>query len=235
MRLVARVVLGSILLLSSGLLFAGQIVAPANSSPPGSKVAVVSFEFERPGLAVPHFTFLLREDGTGVYKAEQAEMPPSGASMRGQAAQHIDRTVVLSSATVAKVFKAARELNYFNVACASKAKNIADTGKKTLSYSGADGHGSCVYNYSENKNVQMVGETFIGIASTLDEGRSLEFLHRYDRLGLDAEMTGLAKQVEEGRALEVGTISQTLAAIADDTAVMQRVRLKAAKMLEQSK
>jgi hypothetical protein len=234
MRLAAQVVLGNVLLLSSGLLFAGQIVAPANSPPP-STVAVVSFEFERPGLAVPRFTLLLREDGTGVYKAEQAEMPPTGTSMRGQAAQHIDRTVVLSSATVAKLFKAARELNYFNVACASKAKNIADTGKKTLNYSGADGHGSCVYNYSENKNVEMVGETFIGIASTLDEGRSLEFLHRYDRLGLDAEMTGLAKQVEEGRALEVGTISQTLAAIADDMAVMQRVRLKAAKMLEQSK
>jgi hypothetical protein len=234
MRLAAQVVLGNILLLSSGLLFAGQIVAPANSSP-DSTVAMVSFEFERPGLAVPHFTLLLREDGTGVYKAEQAEMPPTGTSMRGQAAQHIDRTVVLSPATVAKIFKAARELNSFNVACASKAKNIADTGKKTLNYSGADGHGSCVYNYSENKNVQMVGETFIGIASTLDEGRSLEFLHRYDRLGLDAEMTGLAKQIEEGRALEVGTISQTLAAIADDMAVMQRVRLKAAKMLEQTK
>jgi hypothetical protein len=234
MRLAARVVLGNVFLLSSGLLFAGQAVAPANSSP-GSTVAVVSFEFERPGLAVPHFTLLLREDGTGVYNAEQAEMPPTGTSMRGQAAQRIDRTVVLSPATVAKVFRAARELNYFNVACASKAKNIANTGKKTLSYSGADGHGSCVYNYSENKNVEMVGDTFIGIASTLDEGRSLEFLHRYDRLGLDAEMTGFATQIEDGRALEVGTISQTLAAIADDMAVMQRVRLKAAKILEQTK
>jgi hypothetical protein len=234
MSLAARVAVGSIFLLSSCLLFAGQVAAPVNSSPDGT-VAMVSFEFERPGLAVPHFTLLLREDGTGVYKAEQAEMPPTGMSMRGQAAQHIDRTVVVSSATVEKVFKAARELDYFNVACASKAKNIANTGKKTLSYSGADGRGSCVYNYSENKNVEMMGSTFIAIAYTLDEGRRLEFLHRYDRLGLDAEMTSLAKQIEDGEALEVGTISPTLTAIADDTAVMQRVRLRAAKMLEQAK
>ncbi len=67
----------------------------------------------------------------------------------------------------------------------------------------------------------------------MDEGRRLEFLHRYDRLGLDAEMISLAEQVESGRALELGTISPTLASIADDTAVIQRVRLKAQKMLEQ--
>ena len=67
----------------------------------------------------------------------------------------------------------------------------------------------------------------------MDEGRRLEFLHRYDRLGLDAEMISFAQEVEAGRALELGTISPTLAAIADDTAVIQRVRLRAAKMLEQ--
>ena len=49
--------------------------------------------------------------------------------------------------------------------------------------------GSCVYNYSDNKNVALLTDTFLGIAFTLDEGRKLDFLHRYDRLGLDAEMT----------------------------------------------
>jgi hypothetical protein len=234
MRCAARVVLAYALLFSCGLLCGAQVVVPVNGLP-GSPVAEVNFEFERPGLAVPRFTLLLRENGTGVYKAEQTEVTPTGTSMRGEAAQHVDRTILLSPETIAKVFKAARELNYFNVECASKAKNIANTGKKTLNYSGADGHGSCVYNYSENKNVEMVGDTFIAIAYTLDEGRRLEFLHRYDRLGLDAEMAGLAQQIDEGRALEVGTISQTLAAIADDTAVMQRVRLRATKMLAQTK
>ncbi|WP_433983462.1 hypothetical protein RBB78_19820 [Tunturiibacter empetritectus] len=46
-------------------------------------------------------------------------------------------------------------------------------------------------------------------------------------------MNSFADEVKEGRALEMGTISPTLAAIADDTAVIQRVRLRAAKMLEQ--
>jgi hypothetical protein len=46
-------------------------------------------------------------------------------------------------------------------------------------------------------------------------------------------MTSLAQEADAGRALELGTISPTLAAIVDDTAVIQRVRLRAQKMLEQ--
>jgi hypothetical protein len=193
----------------------------------------VSFQFERTGLPVPRFTLRLREDGTGSYQADQAETAATATSMRGQAAQHVDRPIRLSSGTVAKIFKAARAVDHFNIECASKAKNIADTGKKTLSYTGADGSGSCVYNYSENKSIDTLTNTFLAIAYTIDEGRRLEFLHRYDRLGLDAEMISFAGELEAGRALELGTISPTLAAIADDTALIQRVRLKAQKMLDQ--
>jgi hypothetical protein len=213
---------------------AGPAAGSAIGTPVGSG-AEVSFQFERIGLPVPQFTIQVREDGSGRYQAEQAERPATGNSMRGEAAQHIDRTMVLSPGTVTKIFKAARELNDFNVACASKLKNIADTGKKTLSYNGADGQGSCVYHYSENKSVAMLSDTFIGIAYTMDAGRRLEFLHRYDRLGLDEEMIQLSQEVEAGRALELGTISQTLTALVNDSAVLERVRARATKMLEQAK
>jgi hypothetical protein len=150
--------------------------------------------------------------------------------------KHINQQITLSAATTAKVFKLARSLNRFDIACASKAKNIADTGKKTLSYVGPDGRGtSCIYNYSEEKNVTVLTDMFLAIAFTLDEGRKLEFLHRYDRLGLDAEMITLAHEVDEGRAMELGTIAPTLDVIASDTALIQRVRLRAAKLLERSK
>ncbi len=64
---------------------------PASSS--AKAPAEVSFQFERPGLPVPKFTLRIREDGTGRYEAEQAERPATANSMRGQAAQHIDRQI----------------------------------------------------------------------------------------------------------------------------------------------
>jgi hypothetical protein len=230
MRAVSRIVLGSALVCSVSA-FAQTVDPPSAAS--AKTQTEVSFQFDRTGLPVPRFTLRLREDGTGSYKADQAELAATATSMRGQAAQHIDRPINLSSGTVAKIFKAARAANHFDIECASKAKNIADTGKKTLSYMGADGSGSCTYNYSENKTVDTLTNTFLAIAYTMDEGRRLEFLHRYDRLGLDAEMISFEHELEAGRALELGTISPTLAAIADDTAVIQRVRLRAQKMLEQ--
>jgi hypothetical protein len=232
MRAVMRIVPGSMLVVCTAFAFAAQTAAPAADASV-SKQAEVSFQFDHTGMPVPRFTLRIREDGTGSYQADQAETPATATSMRGQAAQHIDRSINLTRGTVAKIFKAARAANRFTIECASKAKNIADTGKKTLSYTGAGGSGSCTYNYSENKTIDTLTNTFLGIASTMDEGRRLEFLHRYDRLGLDAEMISLTQEAEAGRALELGTIAPTLAAIADDTAVIQRVRLRAQKMLEQ--
>jgi hypothetical protein len=232
MRAATRIVPATLLIVCSALASAQtaepSTLARAKASPE------VSFQFDRTGLPVPRFTLRLREDGTGNYKADQSEIAATGTAMRGQAPQHVDRTVNVTSGTVAKVFKAARAANYFNIECASKAKNIADTGKKTLTYTGADGSGSCTYNYSENKVIDSLTNTFLAIAFTMDEGRKLEFLHRYDRLGLDAEMISFGQELEAGRALELGSISPTLAAIADDTAVIQRVRLRAQKMLEQA-
>jgi hypothetical protein len=225
--------LADIAVVLSGVSLVGQ-TGPTTADTSAVKPAEVSFQFDRTGLPVPHFTLRVWEDGSGAYQAKQVEIPASATSMRGQAAQTIDRTINLSQGTVLKIFKAARGMNYFNIECASKMKNIADTGKKVLSYAGVDGSGSCTYNFSENKTVVMLTDMFLALANTMDEGRKLEFLHRYDRLGLDAEMTFLSQEVESGRALDIGSISPTLAAIAADSEVIQRVRLRAQKMVEQA-
>jgi hypothetical protein len=231
MRLISGIVFATLLSAGSPLMTA-QTVDSANTAA-AKPQAEVSFHFERIGLPVPKFTLTVKEDGTGRYEADQAEMPATANSMRGQAAQHIDRPVVLTSGTVAKLFKDARSLNYFNLDCESKAKNVANSGKKTLSYSGPDGSGSCTYNYSENKTVETLTDRFQAIAYTMDEGRRFEFLHKYDRLGLDAEMISFSQEVDAGRAMELGTIAPVLGSLADDGALIQRVRLKARKMLEQ--
>ncbi len=218
--------------MSAGICAAQTVAMAADASK--SSQPEVSFQFERPGLAVPRFTLLVREDGTGTYKAEEAPVSGGNASVQPTTGKQIDRAITLSQPTVANLFKTARALDHFNIECASKAKNIADTGKKTLTYSGADGHGSCTYNYSENKTVMSLTDTFQAIAFTLDEGRRLDFLHRYDRLGLDAEMESLSHEHDMKRALELGTIAPTLTSLANDDALMQRVRIRAVKLLDQA-
>lgn len=232
MKGMAGFVLGAALAGCPTLLLTAQAGGQNRAVP---TTAEVGFQFEREGVPVPRFSLTIHEDGTGRYQAEEAEGLSDGGSVRYAAAKHIDRTLTLTPATTAKIFKTARELRHFDTDCASKAKNIANTGNKTLSYTGTDGSGSCVYNYPDNKDVQMLTATFLAIASTLDEGRKLEYLHRYDRLGLDAETITLQEQAAQGRATELGTIEPVLSSIAADMSVMQRVRLRVAKLLEQGK
>jgi hypothetical protein len=186
---------------------------------------------------VPKFTIVVHEDGTGTYRGEEAPVSggASAAGVRGSSpGRTIDRPMKFAPSTVDTIFKTARSLDFFNITCPSKAKNIADTGKKTLSYSGPDGHGSCTYNYSDNKSVMQLTDTFQAIAFTMDEGRKLDFMHRYDRLGLYSEMDTLIHEVEEKRAMELGNIAPSLTAIVADEALIQRVREKAARLLAQT-
>jgi hypothetical protein len=223
------------------LLFAAIAAACSAQTPAPATAAAalpeVSFNFERPGLQVPKYTIVVHEDGTGTYKAEEAPVSGGASAMgvRGTSpGRTIDRPMKFAPSTADTIFKTARSLDFFNITCPSKAKNIADTGKKTLSYSGSDGHGSCTYNYSDNKSVTQLTEMFQAIAFTMDEGRKLDFLHRYDRLGLYSEMDTLIHEVEEKRAMELENISPSLTAIVADEALMQRVREKAAKLLAQT-
>ncbi len=238
-------------LLGAGLLLGIEIGAPVGATAqsaavvsgvvgetgsPSAGVATVTYRFERTGLSVPRFRIAVREDGTGSYQAE--EIVGGGGATVGTAPpaplSHVERAIAITPASTAKIFKVARAERYFQAACASKAKNIADTGAKTLSYEGPDGRGSCSYNYTEDKNVVMLTDLFLGMGTTLDEGRKIEFKRRYDRLGLDAELDVLTQANDAGRAVELGMIAPLLRQLVDDTEMMQRVRLRAAKLLDRA-
>jgi hypothetical protein len=206
-------------------------VAPASSGNATTASPEVSFQFERIGLPVPKFTLVVHEDGTGTYQAQLAAVSGGAGAAPASSGAPINRPIRISSPTTETIFKTARTLDRFNLECASKAKNIADTGKKTLSYKGADGQGSCLYNYSENKGVAQLTELFQAIAFTMDEGRKLDFMHRFDRLGLYSEIDILNREINDKRALEVGNIAPSLQAIIADEDLMQKVRERAAKLL----
>ena len=224
--------ISSLLVLSLVLPSLLASAAHAQDSAPASTHPHVTFAFERKGLPVPKYQLTVNQDGTGLYQGESIVDAVGGyAETADRPPQSFTNPVTISQPTVNRIFKLSQQLNHFNKTCASKAKNIADTGTKTLSYSGPDGTGSCTYNYADIKEVQALTEIFEGIAETMDQGRRLDHLHRYDRLGLDDAITFFNQEVTEGRALEVGTIAASLRSIASDADLMVRVRSRASALL----
>jgi hypothetical protein len=116
--------------------------------------------------------------------------------------------------------------------CETREKHIAQTGRKEITYAAPERLVSCVFNYSEDERLNQSAHTFIALAETVQIGNELARRHRFDRLGLDAEMDVLTDMLRDERALEVRNIAPVLQAILDDERVMERVRRKAAHLLE---
>jgi hypothetical protein len=228
----ARAVIAAVLTLSANVAV-GELQQSAAAPAAEHGGATITYQFERPvpGVSVPRYTVVLHEDGSGTYHAEEVERRSADSALQQVSTKIIDRPMTVSAEMTAKIFKTARELNRFNVFCGTKAKNLADTGKKTMNYAGPDGSGSCTYNYSDDKNVMDLTDLFYGIVYTMDVGRKLDFERRFDRLGLDAEMIALEQAVKDKHALELGNIAPTLQRLASDPAMMQRVQTRAAKLL----
>ncbi len=199
-------------------------------------MARIRFHLVRPGLAVPEYTFVVDESGKGTYTAVGV---PSRASTNKYSVNPVGlaqrvQSLTLNKLAIDKVFGLAREADTFR-SCASKRKNIADTGDKELSFHNDTGIDlSCSFNYSESKPVVELTTIFESMAFTLDEARKMEGEEKFDRLGLDGEMTVLVEAVKGGRAMGLSNIQGLLQGLVDDPAVLERVRVQAGKLLEQS-
>jgi hypothetical protein len=204
--------------------------AATTQSQPAPAAPSIDFTFEHPGVPVPRYTLTLSQNGQGQYRGEQLE--PAAPSDPPPTPQPFDTAFAITPTTTAKIFALSAKLNHFHLPCASHAKNIASTGAKTLRYTAPDTTASsCTYDYTENKDVQQLTQILQAIAETMDQGRRLDFLHQYDRLGLDHAITALASEVSSGQALELTLIAPTLHSIAEDAEVMQRVRTRATALL----
>lgn len=218
-------------LLCVGAMAAGLLVAQA--APQGSgKAARIQFTYDNPGVDPSQYTLEVDETGRAHYRSQPMvrKADPESAEMPAKA---IDKDLVVSPNTVAYLFTTARSRKFFSMSCEDGKGKIALQGKKQLSYQGADGTGTCSYNWSRDQGIERLTRVFEGISLTLEAGGRLVMEHKHDLLGLDHDLGALAIDFKEGRAAEIGTIASELEAIAEDEAVMDRARTKAAKLLRE--
>jgi hypothetical protein len=197
--------------------------------------AVVEVDYTNPGLTPSQWVLTLRPDGAGHFWSENG---PTGNAKAEQAAEPgepppapaVDRDISVSAEFARHVFDTARDHSFFAMECDGHTK-VAFQGWKKLSYRGPDGQGSCGFNYSKNKQIEELGESLVAVAETIVEGSRLDWLLRYDRLGLDHEMEYVVEGAGDGRLQEFGTIRGILERLATDEGVLERVRKRARTLL----
>jgi hypothetical protein len=194
----------------------------------GAAGPVLEVDFSNPGLTPAHWVLTISPDGNGHFRSERGSAPMDPT--QGFEAANVDRDIKVSAGFAEHVFEAVHQHNNLSSECESHMK-VAFQGWKKLTYSGPDGGGSCTFNYSKDRQIQMLGESLVAVAGTIVEGARLETLLQHDRLGLDKEMDYLMEAAGDGRVQQIGAIRGILERLADDTEVMERVRKHARQLL----
>jgi hypothetical protein len=197
--------------------------------------ATIVFGFEDAQLQPAAYSIEVHEDGTGRYKSTPAPPTPE-TTISSPPEDNItppaqDREIRIGDSLRAELFAAARSHHFFAITCEPNNSHVAFTGKKTFTYSGADGHGSCTYNYARDPELNRLAVDMIAVAFTLEEGQKLAIEHQHSRLALDAELESLQDAARDGRALEIQNITPQLKAIAEDEEVLLRARKRANALL----
>ena len=209
------------------VLLAMLIALPARGEPD----RVVRVEFSNPGLYPARWSLVLHPDGSGHFHAEGGTKPKDSDDTIEPA--KVDRDVTLSGDFTSHIFRTVRDKHVLHGNCESHLK-VAFQGTKKISYSGPDGEGGCEFNYSSYKEVQDLGDSLVGVGSTLIEGARLELLLQHDPLGLDKAMQYVVEASRDGRLQQICAIRDILQRLQDDPHVMERVRKRARVLLANS-
>jgi hypothetical protein len=213
----------TIVLLYSFFMFAQHQEEPFHAAEP-----TVIFDQYWEAATPQNFTITQRASGAAKY----ASRNPTRTS-QGEEAADPDYLLefTMSPANRDRVFTLAKTLNYFNGNFDYKHK-AAFTGTKTMIYADPVRYFKTSYNYSENKDIDELTRLFQGISNTVEHGRKLQFVRRFDKLGLERELKGMEELARNGYLAEIQIIAPTLQSIANDSSVLHMARERAQRLLE---
>jgi hypothetical protein len=82
--------------------------------------------------------------------------------------------------------------------------------------------------------LRQLTELLQAISATLEFGRSLDYLYRHDKLGLNAELKRMDELAAAGQLAELQALGPQLQRIAGDSNVMEIARQKARRLLQRA-
>lgn len=181
--------------------------------------ATITFKYTNDKLAPSEYQMKIYENGHGTYWSSDGAIPGEK--------KPFEQELTVTQPLLDSIFEVARSEKFFAVPCEVNGGHIAFQGEKTLTYDGPDGHGSCGFNFSKNKQIQKLNDNLQSIASTIEVGHRLVLARQHDKLSLDAELGSLVESVKDGRAIELQNIRPVLLEIAADPTVLNRARQRA--------
>lgn len=193
---------------------------------PEAVTPVVTFILDFPTSQPEHYSIRVPAEGPGHYQST------GRISRDSDETDSFDFDFVLSAAVREKIFRLSAGAKHFHSDLDSHQKNLAFTGKKTLSYKDARETGEATFNYSSNPAARDLVELFQNLSATLEFGRRLDYEHRYQKLALFEELKLMQQMAEDKQLIEVAAIHPILEQIVADQSVINVARGRAQQLLQ---
>jgi hypothetical protein len=198
------------------------------SQPDAQIPDVVTFVLDFPTSAPEHYSIRIQSDGPSRYQS-------SGRfSLDSDETDNFDVDFTLGAETRQKVFDLAGKAGYFTKDVDSHHKGLAFTGKKTLTYKGAQHSGESTYNYSSVPAVQELTALLQSLSTTLEFGHRLQYDRQYQKLALDEELKRVEEMARNNGLIEIAAIQSILDQIIADQSVINVTRARAQRLLERA-
>jgi hypothetical protein len=188
-------------------------------------VPSITFTYDFPGTEPDHYLISIAADGHASYDSD------GKISAQSETSEPFRLEFTLSAATRTLIFDLAKRTHYFEGNLDSGRKNIASTGAKTLAYRDSEKNTQSTYNYSPNPAVMELTGLFQNLSTTLEFGRRLQYMHRYQKLALDAELKRMEDMSKEKQLAELAAVAPILQEIVNDTSLVNVVRARAQRLL----
>jgi hypothetical protein len=193
-----------VMLLAAGALFAGD--AP-----------LLFYSRAFPGSKPDYIQVVLEKSGDGVYQEAVDDDLPLKFKLTDQETQD--------------VFGLADKLDHFRHPLESPLK-VAFMGTKTFRFVDGDQKSEAKFNFSEDAAAQQLQDWFERMAESAEHRIDLERAAKYDHLGVDGALQGLAAAFENGRVVAPEQFLPMLDRVAKNETYMHQSRARAAEMAE---
>jgi hypothetical protein len=217
-----------LVVLALALLISSRLASQAQKPDQTSATPSITFERVWEDFIPQSVTITVSANGATKYSSRTP-------GKNGDDADEYHTEFTMSHDRCDKLFRDAREADYFQGDFTFKKHAVASTGKKTLTYIDASRHFNTSYDYSEHKAIQEITTIFMGLSNTIEHGRKLQFLRRFDKLGLEAELKAMEDAAESHSLVEIQLIAPTLESIAEDHAILNIARQRAHRLLAKAK
>jgi len=193
---------------------------------PDKDAAVVTFTLDFPQSQPEHYSIRVPSEGRGHYQSS------GRLSADSDITDSFDFDFSISAETRSKIFALAQKAGYFQKDLDAHHKNIAFTGKKTLSYRDPHRAGESTYNFSSNPAAQELTALLQNLSATLEFGHRFDYDRRYQKLALDEELKRMEQMETTHMLVEVSAIQPILEQIVADPSVINVARARAQRLLE---